>query len=94
MDIIKKWNKFVKLMTATKNAWESLSQEASYSPIQWDKLSPKAQKVLSIANRKAKFEVAMPRLMAYWRGYGGLENLIIPVEKKKPKKENDNDGKQ
>lgn len=94
MDIIKKWNKFVRLMIATKDAWESLMQNASHSVIEVEKLSAKAQKILSIANRRANFEVAIPRLMAYWRGYGGLENLLIPVERKKPIEKEKEDEKQ
>ena len=90
MEQVKKWNKFVELMTATKKAWESLANIDRKGP-RFQNLSPKAQKVLTIANTRSKFEVAMPRLMDYWRGYGGLENLLVPMPIKKKEKVDEKD---
>ena len=81
MKVVNKWNRFIELMIATKKAWDDLREIVTHSPEQWDKLSPMAQKILTIANRKSKFEIAMPRLMNYWRGYGGVETLRISVQK-------------
>lgn len=79
MKIVNKWNRFIELMIATKKAWEDLREQSSHSITEWDRLSPLAQKILTIGNRKAKFEVAMPRLMDFWRGHGGVETLRISV---------------
>lgn len=89
MNVILKWNKFVESMIATKNAWEAVCKQVMFHKYHWDKLPPEAQKILQIANTRSKFEVAMPRLMDRWRGYGGLERLLIPVEKKEKEKTED-----
>jgi len=92
--VVEKWNKFVESMIATKNAWNAVCKQVTYHKYHWDNLPPQTQKILTVANTRSTFEVAIPRLMDRWRGYGGLENLLIPVEEpKKTEKEKTNDEK-
>lgn len=50
--------------------------------------SPLGQGHLSKVFNKSEFNVALERMIAYWRQKGGLEALLIPEKKEKEEKEN------
>jgi hypothetical protein len=97
-DIVKGWNAFVDAMIYARDLWEKHQQRMLSTPRSEleNQLTREARKVLASTTHRAKFDIALPRLVDIWRTTGGLENLIVPVPKGtmvKNKKEKP-DGKQ
>lgn len=89
MELIRRWNAFVKSLRTTKNAWDSLAELMQQRP-STDKMPTPIQKIMSFATvkRGSRFDVAMPRLLDHFRRYGGFDDLIVAMPKtEKPKKE-------
>jgi len=92
MELIQRWNAFVKSLAMTKNAWDSLAELMVQRP-NIGNMPSSVQKIMSFATvkRGSRFDVAMPRLLDHFRRYGGFEGLDVP-EPEKPKKE-ETDGR-
>ena len=70
-----------------RDAWADV-QDVAMSNLNTEGLPYKAQKFFGLANSRVSFEIAIPRLIDYYRVSGGLEELLIeqPAEDKKEKK--------
>jgi hypothetical protein len=81
------WNKFARLMVQLKRAWED-HQELwlTVTSQEREALSPEFQRVLSRNFNQSRFEIMLPRIIDYYRAYGGIETLVVPVPKEKEKK--------
>ena len=87
------WNEFIESLIRARDIWEE-HRESLSGMNQSDLELAFSAKVLNVFSLfpKAKFGIAIPRLLDFARGYGGLEELIIREEKeeKEEKEEDDN----
>lgn len=96
VDVVVKWNNVFEFLAIARKEWEELQEELNF--ISSDELeieySAEAQKFLT-KFRNVRFDWVLPMLVDYWKGQGGLDNMLIKVEKKveTKKKEKDDDGK-
>lgn len=86
------WNKFIGHMEEAEEAWQKIMdfrQEVSAGEL--EQLPSGAQKGFARFSR-SKFDVLLPRLVDYWRAYGGLSSLkskALPKETKEEVNENE-----
>lgn len=79
-DIAINWNKFIRTLMAAERLWEKhRAVMAGVRSIEG--LSPKARKVLAASTNRAKFAVALPRIVDQWRATGGLKELLVDIPK-------------
>ena len=90
-DPVSSWNLVVKSLIETKKAWKAHREIMEARPGIED-LSIEAQKRLRfVIHRSTTFEIFLEGFSEYWRKNGGIEVLMIPVEKEiKPVKEKEN----
>ncbi len=75
------WNDFITIMIEARSVWEkhmkvvSLSRDIQTIDASGRNLSIEALRCLSGTFNRAKFDIALPRLVDYWRLSGGLEAL-------------------
>ncbi len=75
------WNDFIAIMIEARTAWEkhmkvaNLNREVQTVDASGRSLPIEALRCLSGTFNRAKFDIALPRLVDYWRGSGGLEAL-------------------
>ncbi len=74
-----RWNEFVGCLIKAKELWNE-HREDCLMLTSTDFLPLSMQQVLASTTNIAEFEVALDRLNAYWRAYGGLEEMLIPEE--------------
>ena len=92
----KEWNTLIKSLMEAKKAWDGVSEvlkmKKDLSPLGY-----KGQKVLTLVNSKAKFDVMLPRFCDTWRARGGLEDFLIEevvlLEEEKPKEKEKGNGR-
>jgi len=80
-ELLDHWNKFVKHLLGAKKEWDVFT-ELRQSQRNVEGLPIRAQKVLNAVQWRGKFEIALARLIDYWRGYGGVESLLLLEEAK------------
>ena len=73
------WNNVIQSLLKAKESWSEF-QARALEPIQLDEYPIKAQKFLSLATTRVGFEIAIPRLIDYYRVSGGLEELLVEYE--------------
>ena len=72
------WNEFVERLKDLAESWEALQEELTgLNSLGREALSIQGQKMLAPATRKAKFLVALPRILDTIRRNGGIEALVI-----------------
>lgn len=84
----KTWNTFAKLLNQTKKAWEE-HQRA------WGETSARERESLPIGFQRfvaqnfnrSKFDIMLPRLVDFYRAYGGIEMLVVEETKEKKREE-------
>jgi len=90
-EIKKEWNRFVNALIVAKKAWEKLSEELSTSDVSgFLTIEARVVKMISVY-RKAKFDVMLPRFIDFYRGQGGIEEMLATIEKPKAKGKKEED---
>lgn len=80
------WNDFITAMMKARDAWEihkelaMQRQEVTTIDALGRELPIEALRCLGGTFNRAKFDIALPRLVDYWRRSGGLEALYFPVK--------------
>ncbi len=69
------WNKFLDKMVEARELWEEYRGIRIVERIPEDLDTPSMRHMSSTLHR-AKFDIALPRLVDYWRRYGGIEGLF------------------
>lgn len=87
MEAIRSWNKVVKSLLATRDAWNELVEIMETYP----EIPPECPTFLSSSSIRSSFEVALPRFVDTWRRSGGLEEMLIPVPSPPRKKKEEKD---
>jgi len=75
MSVAEAWNKFLDKMIEAKGLWEEYQEIRIVKGMPEDLDVPSMRHMSSTLHR-AKFDIALPRLVDYWRRYGGIEGLI------------------
>ncbi len=75
MNGAEKWNEFLDTMIKSRGLWEEYREIRLVGGIPED-LDVPSMRHMSSTLHKAEFNVALPRLVDYWRRYGGIEGLI------------------
>ncbi len=68
------WNKFLDKMVEARESWEEYREIRLVEGVPED-LDIPSMRHMSSTLHKAPFNVALPRLVDYWRRYGGIEEL-------------------
>lgn len=87
--LVASWNRFAKALVRTKKAWDNHVKLMCVTSAKDVELAPvEAQRFLSKAFNKSRFDVMIPRMVDYWRTIGGIDQLVVamPVKVKKKKK--------
>ena len=72
------WNEFVVRLKDLAESWEALQKEITgLNALEREGLSIQGQRILAPATRKAKFLIALPRILDTIRRNGGIEALVI-----------------
>ncbi len=69
------WNAFLDKMIEARELWGKYQEIRIVKGIPKDLDVPSMRHMSSTLHR-AKFDIALPRLVDYWRRYGGIEGLI------------------
>lgn len=70
------WNEVIDSLIKTRELWEEYQEIRLQTGITEDLDTPSMRHMASTLHR-AKFDIALPRLVDYWRRYGGIEGLIM-----------------
>jgi len=81
------WNGFVRKLQGAENLWEEFQKKLLYFPRDGLESAPLGLQKAAGKFRRAKFNVMLPRFVDYYRAYGGLEDLIVPLSPLKEKEE-------
>lgn len=71
------WNNFVSKLLEAKEAWNKHRELVLASAPQGTLSSVLAMRVLAATFNRAEFDIALSRMVDYWRAYGGLEALYF-----------------
>lgn len=81
-NVMQTWNAFARALIETKKAWNThVETWAEISTRDVEMLPLEFQRFLGASFNRSKFEVLLPRLIDYYRGYGGIETLYIKLKK-------------
>jgi len=69
------WNNFLDKLIEAKVLWEKY-QEVRITEGITEGLDVPSQRHMASTLHRAKFDIALPRLVAYWRRYGGIEGIF------------------
>ncbi len=69
------WNKFLDKMVEAREVWGEYQEIRIVEGLPKDLDTPSMRHMSSTLHR-AKFDIALPRLVDYWRRYGGIEGLF------------------
>ena len=83
-ELWERWNMFLDLLGEAKKFWEEEVRGASRGEVEL--YGGSKAKILQLYRRE-KFEILTPRLIEYYRGYGGLEAMKSMDKNKKPEEE-------
>ncbi len=75
MNVAEKWNEFLDKMIEARGLWGEYQEMRIVEGMPKDLDVPSMRHMSSTLHR-AKFDIALPRLVDYWRRYGGIEGLI------------------
>lgn len=76
------WNKFARCLIEAKKSWEEHQELWAETPTsEIEKLPVEFQKFLTKSFNRSSFEVLLPRLVDYYRAYGGIETLVVKIHK-------------
>lgn len=81
-DPAKKWNKLIYQLIRANWTWNQL-QEIAVNAGSLENFPVEVQTKLAHINIRMHFDVALPELVRYWTTGGGLEALLLPVERTK-----------
>jgi len=76
--LVKAWHNFASAIVEAKQKWEVYQEErfsTSNIPIN---IPIAAMRMMASEIHRADFYTALPRLIDYWRGYGGVEETLVP----------------
>ncbi len=76
MNTAEKWNEFLDKLVEAKKLWEEYQEMRIVKGIDLDGLSVPSMRHMSSTLHRAKFDIALPRLVDYWRRYGGIEGIM------------------
>ena len=79
IEILEHWNDFVRAMMEAKKEWKAFTELISANR-NTEGMPVRAQKVMNGVQWRAHFEIGIPRFIDYWRGYGGLEAMLLEEE--------------
>lgn len=71
------WNKVFTLLAEADEAWQEHQQVVANWQGKMETLPAFAQRCLSFATNKSKFDVMLDRMIRFARNQGGLKNLVI-----------------
>ncbi len=106
MSAAEKWNNFLDKMVEARESWAEYQEERIVKGISLDTLDVPSMRHMSSSLHRAKFDIALPRLVEYWRRYGGIEGIMaytstgskfdgeLDEQTKKELKENDGETRQ
>lgn len=82
---VETWNNFVEKFIESHDAWNEHRKEMEFLRLDegaraLEVLPPAAQRFLRLTFNTSKFEVAIPRMVDYMRGIGGIETLRLSLE--------------
>lgn len=78
------WNTFASRLVSTKLAWEEHRKAwLEIGAREIEKLDPAFQRFLSKNFNRSEFDIMLPRLVDFYRGYGGIESLVVKTKKEK-----------
>ena len=81
------WNRFIRTLEKAETFWDQFQEKLLVlNQEQLENLPISVQKAAA-RYKRAKFTVMLPRFVDFWRGYGGLGELIAVLEKPEEKKE-------
>lgn len=86
LTVAETWNTFASRLVSAKLAWEEhrkLWQETSR--IEIEKLPPEVQRFVSKSFNRSEFDVMLPRLVDFYRGCGGIEILVVKLNREEKK---------
>ena len=73
-----KWNRTLKLLGAAERAWDEMQKDVERATkAELEFVHPRMQKGLAMFG-KAKFLIALPKLVSYFRSQDGMRELLIP----------------
>lgn len=73
----KRWNSVVDAIELAKENWDKLGELLREHRNLHQGLGPRGQKMLTVVNRNAKFDVMLERLISWWMTHGGISELRI-----------------
>ena len=84
-EAIEYWNDFVNAMIEARDAWEVV-QERALEGLSTEEAPTAFQRAISMFG-KAKFTIAVPRMIDWVRMYKTWEELLVPKEDEVPEEE-------
>lgn len=93
-DLAVKWNNIFKKLKAVRDEWGVLQEDLnglSLTDLEQE-YSAEAQRFLT-KFRNVRFDWVVPMWVDYWRGRGGLDEMLIPREEKEAEMIEKMDGK-
>lgn len=87
----KTWNSFVRKLQGAERLWEEFQEKLGEVPRDGLEDAPMQLQKAAARMRRTSFEVMLPRFVDFWRGYGKLEGMIIPLDELRGKEEKKDD---
>ena len=77
MNAAEKWNEFLDKIIEARELWGEYQEIRTLKGVNIEGLDVPSMRHMSSTLHKAKFDIALPRLVDYWRRYGGIEGIIM-----------------